>query len=152
MNNPCFIHTEVYFPCFYFLNSLTDFHGYSTCFRVRHKPTRTEHTPQRSQFTHYSRHSNDNIYISPAVFDFLQVFVKPYIVSTCCFSFRFLVRSNERQYAYVLTSSVRKSHYTTYHLVRFTRVNPQSYCNIHRGIKLSKRNLFYFFASFCKAI
>src|SRR6476660_4927703 len=143
VNDSSLVYFEVDFTGFDLSNCFTDFHGNCTGLRVWHQATWPEYTTEWPQFTHNSRNSNDNVNVCPTVFDFLQVIIQAYVVCTSSFGFSFFVWRNERKNANVFTCTVWQGYYTTYHLIRFTRVNAQTHCDVYRLVKFCSSDLFY---------
>ena len=130
MYDTCLINLKVNLTLFYLTDSFLNVHGNSTTLRVRHQATRTEHTTQRTNLTHDGRHSDDNINISPTTFNFLDIFVETYIVSTGSLSSFLLVRSAEAEHADSLTRTIWKRNHATNHLVCLARIYTEAYVDI----------------------
>ena len=143
MNDTSLINLEVNLTLLNLLNSLSDIHCHSTTLRVRHQTTGTEETAQRTNLTHARRHSDDDIDISPATFDLLNILIETSIVSTSCLSSLFLIWCTQSKHANCLTSSVRQRHHAANHLVSLTGINAQANIHIYRSIKLCCRDLLY---------
>src|SRR3712207_8347715 len=107
MNDTAFINFKVDFTLFYFSHSFSNIHSHSTTLRIRHQSTRTEHTTERTNFTHDRWHSNNHIDISPSTFDLFNIFVKTNIVSTSFFCSSFSIRCTEHQNTHLDRKSTR---------------------------------------------
>ena len=152
MDNTSLINLKVYLTLLYILYCLCNIHSHSTALRVRHQATGTEYTTQRTYLTHARRHGDDDIYICPSTFDFLDIFIKTNIISTCLFGSCLLIRGTESQHARNLTCSVRKRYHATHHLVSLTRVYTQTYVHIYRSVKLSSGNFLHQFGSLLQCV
>ena len=130
MNNTGLVYLKVNLTLLNLTDSLGNIHGYSTTLGVRHKTTWTQHTTESTNLTHDGGHGDDDINISPSTLNLIDIFVKTYIVCTCCLSFSLLVRSTETEHANLLSSTIREGNNAANHLVSLTRVYTETNIDI----------------------
>src|SRR5579883_1983435 len=137
MNITLLIDSELDLTGFYFLNGSTDILSHSTCFRIRHKTTRSEDTTELTKLTHCLGRCNDHIGCSPAAFDLFEKCIETDFIGTCFAGSGFLVLRHDGNMN-LLTDTMRKSYRAADRLVGFAGVDPEIDSNIDRLIELCR--------------
>ena len=150
MDDPRLVDLEVDLTRLHFLDSSSDVVSYRTALRVWHKATRTEYTTQSPDLTHDSRHGDDDVDISPATADLLDVLIEADIVSTSSLGFSFLIRSTERKHTYLLPRTVGEGNDATNHLICLARIDAEANIHINRSIELGIGDFLYQHRSFAE--
>ncbi len=152
MHDSGFVHAELHFAGFDFLDGLGHFKSDRAGLGIGHQAAWSEHFAELSGRAHHVRCGNHGVKIRPALHDFLHhVFAANKVrASFLCFAHLFAARYD--QHAHGLAEPVWQAHGSAHHLVGMLRIHSQIDGQFHGFVELRVMQLLQKFGGFAELV